>query len=427
MDDSCSTFMTKRHNPYESRNAMNLGTTIVSRARLAPQVLLWVDSLRGFPAENNSSNGGGNLKKSSKQSLGALIKKEQTVRKVTSDQDHSLCTEEEEEGEEEEEEQETSSSEEEEEELSHEYSSSADRRRGARSRSAQEEIQQARKLLKILNLEHMISEEDVFESSFQSKSRRQRSNYLNSVACKKTRRSTAAYHHAMSKKFDLDRDISCASDIDEMEEEDEESGRRAAELKEDDVNSSMPLWSAPSQSNKDSTSDQQSEPKKNQIRKDVQQTISQWRYKPLAALPNSTSQQQQQNNNNNHQLLDIIKSDTTTCQALNQQDKELLIQQDQDHYKDSSACCTPMLSYSKLLSSKNLMMVNKMKSSESAHHHTLLQLEIQKLRDSLEQQARQIGILTKSNSNLLLRIETLEREIKLLTSIQFVSSTLSSS
>ncbi|CAK9267817.1 unnamed protein product [Sphagnum jensenii] len=416
MDDSCSTFMTKRHNPYESRNAMNPGTTIVSRARLAPQVLLWVDSLRGFPAENNSSNGGGNLKKSSKQSLGALIKKEQTVRKVTSDQDRSLCTEEEEEGEEEEEEQETSSSEKEEEELSHEYSSSADRRRGARSRSAQEEIQQARKLLKILNLEHMISEEDVFESSFQSKSRRQRSNYSNSVACKKTRRSAAAYHHAMSKKFDLDRDISCASDIDEMEEEDEESGRRAAELKEDDVNSSMPLWSAPSQSNKDSTSDQQSEPKKNQIRKDVQQTISQWRYKPLAALPNSTSQQQQQNNNNNnHQLLDIIKSDTTTCQALNQQDKELLIQQDQDHYKDSSACCTPMLSYSKLLSSKNLMMVNKMKSSESAHHHTLLQVEIQKLRDTLEQQARQIGILTKSNSNLLLRIETLEKEIKLLT------------
>lgn len=405
---------------------MNPGTTIVSRARLAPQVLLWVDSLRGFPAENNSSNGGGNLKKSSKQSLGTLIKKEQTVRKVPSDLDHSLCTEEEEEGEEEEEEQETSSSEEEE-ELSHEYSSSADRRRGARSRSAQEEIQQARKLLKILNLEHMISEEDVFESSFQSKSRRQRSNYLNSVACKKTRRSGAAYHHAMSKKFDLDRDISCASDIAEMEEEDEESGRRAAELKEDDVNSSMQLWSAPSQSNKDSTSDQQSEPKKNQIRKDVQQTISQWRYKPLAALPNSTSQQQQQNNNNNHQLLDIVKSDTTTCQALNQQDKELLIQQDQDHDKDSSACCTPMLSYSKLLSSKNLMMVNKMKSSESAHHHTLLQVEIQKLRDSLEQQARQIGILTKSNSNLLLRIETLEKEIKLLTSIHFVSSTLSSS
>jgi hypothetical protein len=377
--------------------------------------------LRGFPAENNSSNGGGNLKKSSKQSLGTLIKNEQTVRKVTSDLDHSLCTEEEEE------EQETSSSEEEEEELSHEYSSSADRRRGARRRSAQEEIQQARKLLKILNLEHMISEEDVFGSSFQSKSRRQRSNYLNSVACKTTRRSAAPYHHAMSKKFDLDRDTSCASDIDEMEEEDEESGRRAAELKEDDVNSSMQLWSAPSQSNKESTSDQQSEPKKNQIRKDVQQTISQWRYKPLAALPNSTSQQQQQNNNNNHQLLDIIKSDTTTCQALNQQDKELLIQQDQDHDKDSSACCTPMLSYSKLLSSKNLMMVNKMKSSESAHHHTLLQVEIQKLRDSLEQQARQIGILTKSNSNLLLRIETLEKEIKLLTSIHFVSSTLSSS
>ncbi len=425
MDDSCSTFMSKRHNPYESRNAMNPGTTIVSRARLAPQVLLWVDSLRGFPAENNSSNGGGNLKKSSKQSLGTLIKNEQTVRKVTSDLDHSLCTEEEEEGEEEEEEQETSSSEEEE-ELSHEYSSSADRRRGARSRSAQEEIQQARKLLKILNLEHMISEEDVFESSFQSKSRRQRSNYLNSVACKKTRRSAAAYYHAMSKKFDLDRDISCASDIDEMEEEVGESGRRAAELKEDGANSSMQLWSAPSQSNKDSTSDQQSEPKKNQIRKDVQQTISQWRYKPLAALPNSTSQQQQQNNNNNHQLLDIIKSDTTTCQALNRQDKELLIQQDQDHYKDSSACCTPMLSYSKLLSSKNLTMVNKMKSSESAHHHTLLQVEIQKLRDSLEQQARQIGILTKSNSNLLLRMETLEKEIKLLTSIHFVSSTLSS-
>jgi hypothetical protein len=273
----------------------------------------------------------------------------------------------------------------------------------------------------------MISEEDVFESSFRSKSRRQRSNYLNSVACKTTGRSAAAYHHAMSKKLDLDRDTSCASDIDEMEEEDEESGRRAAELKEDDVNSSMQLWSAPSQSNKDSTSDQQSEPNKSQIRKDVQQTISQWRYKPLAALPNSTSQQQQQNNNNNHQLLDIIKSDTTTCQALNQQDKELLIRQDQDHYKDSSACCTPMLSYRELLSSKNLMMVNKMKSSESAHHHTLLQVEIQKLRDSLEQQARQIGILTKSNSNLLLRIETLEKEIKLLTSIHFVSSTLSSS
>lgn len=50
--------------------------------------------------------------------------------------------------------------------------------------------------------------------------------------------------------------------------------------------------------------------------------------------------------------------------------------------------------------------------------------EILELTETLEQHTRQIGLLNKTNSKLLLKVENLEKEMKLLSAMQFVSASV---